>query len=51
MKMFFYIEQADSSALRAWMIEVLKKIKKLNNYFKYELKNELFDEDYEDFDQ
>jgi hypothetical protein len=44
------IEQADSSALRAWMIEVLKEIKKLNNYFKYELENELFNEDHEDLD-
>ena len=35
------IEQADSSALRSWMIECLRKMKELLNYFETEFEEEL----------
>ena len=38
------IEQADSSALRSWMIECLSKMKELLNYFEYGFEEELSSE-------
>jgi hypothetical protein len=45
------IEQADSSALRSWMIECLSKMKELLNYFEYGFEEELSSDNEEDEDE
>lgn len=44
------MEQADSSALRAWMISCLSKMKELLNYFEYGFEEENFSSEDEDED-
>jgi len=45
------LPQSDSSALRDWMIKCLSEMKKVLNYFKYELEEEITSENSDEFEE